>query len=849
MKTKIGLCQFVRPFFVAATLALVFAGCGGGGGGGSGAPVAATLSGVAAVGAPIVNGTISAICAAGSPLTTTTDSTGGWQVTLSSTHTLPCAVQVSGGTINAAANTTPYHTVATTPGTVNVTPLTDLMAANLTGTATPITWFAGLSTAPAPLSSITQTSVDTTLSKLRTALSGLTPLSTINPITTAFTATAGNVSDDVLTALQTAMTSTGVTYASLLNNASAPAFTAPPAGFNTALTNVYTGTTSGSAVASFSGAYNLTANDGTTANVTFDSAGNVTACSVGTVVICSGNLTLNSTTGAASFQVSGNDGLNPVDTTASVMGTIGTNGRVSGSYSGNSTTDGAFSGTFSGSKAGAPTMQYDTITVAGLSRLNNLNPPVGELVVTTLDPGLLVSVPVDTLKITSDGTYTFPTPITAFPRGKRIDYQPETVDDVTGKIIKAACKFSKGRQWHVDPYTEQLITEETSDIYCFESPCGSILTLGQAPAPKGLTVIRNPDSTVSFSWQKDSWAYDYRIYYGTDQNVVSTDPLTGFAVFQNQVTMPQAPMAVPQNANYYYAITSRYTSPADLDDCQSSASAAVMAGAAAPTISGISPTSGAVGTVVTITGTDFDTISANNRVKFNGTQATVTAATATSLTVTVPVGATTGQVSVATVGGSAASSFTVTTAAPTLTFSAAPFAFWGDTLSSWFLSGSPGEMLAPVFRTSLYYQGERYITTSATATRWSARWQGTNYTPTLKLYYYTDPAPVVPLYTGPEQPVEYLYIEIDNTKIQDFPAASPFPSLHTVCFVVGSIPASVGITTGSTPCSNLGITFSRTGGTATFNSTVMYPEATDLNLITTKAPPTNMSGTVTFAPF
>ena len=75
-------------------------------------------------------------------------------------------------------------------------------------------------------------------------------------------------------------------------------------------------------------------------------------------------------------------------------------------------------------------------------------------------------------------------------------------------------------------------------------------------------------------------------------------------------------------------------------------------------ISSFAPTTGVVGTKVTITGTKFDATPANNVVKFNGIQATVTAATATSLETTVPAGATTGTVSV-TVGSS-----TVTSTSP-----------------------------------------------------------------------------------------------------------------------------------------------------------------------------------------
>jgi len=59
-----------------------------------------------------------------------------------------------------------------------------------------------------------------------------------------------------------------------------------------------------------------------------------------------------------------------------------------------------------------------------------------------------------------------------------------------------------------------------------------------------------------------------------------------------------------------------------------------------PTISSFTPTSGAIGTSVTITGTDFNATFGNNIVFFGATQATVTAGNATSLTVTVPAGAT-----------------------------------------------------------------------------------------------------------------------------------------------------------------------------------------------------------------
>ena len=59
-----------------------------------------------------------------------------------------------------------------------------------------------------------------------------------------------------------------------------------------------------------------------------------------------------------------------------------------------------------------------------------------------------------------------------------------------------------------------------------------------------------------------------------------------------------------------------------------------------PFISSFSPASGAVGSIVTITGIGFSEVLEHNIVFFGATQATVTSASATSLSVAVPVGAT-----------------------------------------------------------------------------------------------------------------------------------------------------------------------------------------------------------------
>jgi len=78
-------------------------------------------------------------------------------------------------------------------------------------------------------------------------------------------------------------------------------------------------------------------------------------------------------------------------------------------------------------------------------------------------------------------------------------------------------------------------------------------------------------------------------------------------------------------------------------------------GIGAPTITGFSPQIGTLGTVVTVTGTNFDPNPINAKVTFNGAYATTTAATTTNLTTTVPYTASSGHIAVATPAGKAAS--------------------------------------------------------------------------------------------------------------------------------------------------------------------------------------------------
>ncbi|MGB6091169.1 MAG: LamG-like jellyroll fold domain-containing protein [Candidatus Binataceae bacterium] len=94
-------------------------------------------------------------------------------------------------------------------------------------------------------------------------------------------------------------------------------------------------------------------------------------------------------------------------------------------------------------------------------------------------------------------------------------------------------------------------------------------------------------------------------------------------------------------------------------------------GSSQVSISEFSPQSGAIGSTVTIYGSGFSATATQDSVAFNGTTGTITAATATAITATVPAGASTGPLTVTVPGGSATSNgaFTVTgsSAGPTIT--------------------------------------------------------------------------------------------------------------------------------------------------------------------------------------
>jgi RHS repeat-associated protein len=203
--------------------------------------------------------------------------------------------------------------------------------------------------------------------------------------------------------------------------------------------------------------------------------------------------------------------------------------------------------------------------------------------------------------------------------------------------------------------------------------------------------------------------------------------------------------------------------------------------AAAPTITSLSVTTGAVGASVTITGTNFGSPQGTSTVKFNGTTATATTWTSTSIVTTVPSGATTGNV-VVTVSGTASNgkSFTVV-AAPSITS----------------LSITTGAVGAAVTITGTNFgssQGSgtvKFNGTSATVTTWTA----------------TSIKVTVP--TGATTGNVVVFASGVNSNGSSFTVV-PAPSITSLSITTGAVGAAVTITG-----ANFGS--SQGSGTASFN--------------------------------
>ncbi|MGJ9418120.1 choice-of-anchor I family protein [Massilia sp. CMS3.1] len=193
-------------------------------GGGADAVEGLELHGVVAVGAPLVGASVALHCITGTPAATTTGADGSWSIPASVTLTLPCAIEVSGGRVGSSTgvdNTQRLHAVATTPGVANVTTLSSLQTAVMTGQE-PAAWYARLKTDPTGLRTIDTAAAASATGRLAAQLPASLALpSGFDPVATAFAARSDNQVDQLLVRLQSILAENDISLTDALAQAAA----------------------------------------------------------------------------------------------------------------------------------------------------------------------------------------------------------------------------------------------------------------------------------------------------------------------------------------------------------------------------------------------------------------------------------------------------------------------------------------------------------------------------------------------------------------------------------------------------------------------------------------------------
>lgn len=190
-----------------------------------------------------------------------------------------------------------------------------------------------------------------------------------------------------------------------------------------------------------------------------------------------------------------------------------------------------------------------------------------------------------------------------------------------------------------------------------------------------LSIDRHPSSQVSIvSFTPTSGPVGATVtIFGTGFSATaSQDSVTfnGTAATISSASTTQLVVTVPAGA-----ISGPISVTAPNGSATSATSFTITTGTGAPTITSFSPNVGTPGTAVAITGTNFSSVLANNRVAFNGMGASISSGTTTSLSAAVSVNSTSGHVSVETPAGKATSTddFFV----PTGTYTASDVQFTG----------------------------------------------------------------------------------------------------------------------------------------------------------------------------
>lgn len=193
----------LSSMWIATSLATLLTACGGGGGGSNSATPTLLLSGTAATGAAIANGTVEVKCQSGTG-TALTSATGTYSVSVAS-GVQPCILRATDPVTQLQ-----LHSVVEAGATsANITPATDLVVANALGES-PSTAFTNYSSTQQQ--KITSTNISTAVTRVQTATAALGSSADMTGVDimkgtlqAATSDTAGNAADQKIDALMAAL--------------------------------------------------------------------------------------------------------------------------------------------------------------------------------------------------------------------------------------------------------------------------------------------------------------------------------------------------------------------------------------------------------------------------------------------------------------------------------------------------------------------------------------------------------------------------------------------------------------------------------------------------------------------
>jgi|GEM_PF-271788 len=590
------------------------------------------------------------------------------------------------------------------PFTSNTAAVTGTFTVCVTGTVTPTC------AAPTNLSAGSVTSTSASVSFTANAL-GTSYTVTTSPATTTQTVTASPVSLSGLTpgtnytvSIQTTCTN-GVTSTAATTSFTTSSACAAP-------TSLSVGSiTSSSASVSFTASgsatnYTVTTSPATTTQtvtgspVSLSGLAASTAYTVSIVSNCTGGAT--STAATANFTTTAAPVVSTVLTNTNLTYPLGATISVTVRFSQNVVVTGLPSlaltigsttrqATYSAANSSGTDVRFDYVVQAGDLDTNGIT--VGAI---SLNGGTIRNAASTNANLTLNGTpntstvlvdgvvptvssITRQTPATALTNGSSVTFAVTFSENVTGVDIAdfaltttgtaAGTVFSVSgsnstRTVVVNSLSGDgtlrldLVAPGSSIIDAATNPIAASFTSGQTFTLDHTAPTTTIDSNPPVTTTSTSATFTFSGNDGSGSGVASFAGSLDGAAFTTVVS----PLTFTGLATGQHTFQVRATDQAgNVDATPASYTWTVVAITPAPTISGFTPTSGPVGTVVTITGTNFTGATA---VSFNGTAAaSFTVNSATQISATVAAGTSTGTISVTTGGGTASSSsnFTVTT--------------------------------------------------------------------------------------------------------------------------------------------------------------------------------------------